>query len=76
MAARHKEKNFAKAGRLINLSSQQARRRWDRVRDMILAPTEYPDHDDLHIAGWMILHGECCCAPAWDLIENDSRFAS
>jgi len=76
MAARHKEKDFRQAGALLYLSAQQARRHWNRVREVILPHTLYPEHDDLHVAEWMLLHSACCAAPVFELIRNDTRFAS
>lgn len=76
LAARLSRPKLDEAGRLLHLSLAQARRRWDRVREVILVRLGLPEHDDLWVGVWLAFHSECCAAPVFEMLKNESRFAS
>lgn len=62
-SARLRFGSLAEAGRSLGYSASQMRRRWDQVKELILIPLGLPQHDDLLVGVWVVLHALCCTKP-------------
>ncbi|MBK6319609.1 MAG: hypothetical protein IPI33_03435 [Dehalococcoidia bacterium] len=76
VAGRVSSGNCEKASGKVNYSRSQTQRRWDEVKELILVPLGLPRHDDVLTGIWIVLHKDCCSAPAFLLLKNDGRFKS
>lgn len=77
IAARtHVGRDMEAVGVLAGYSRAQVARRWDQVKEWVLAPLGLGQHDDLLAGIWVMLHADCCTAPSILLLKNDSRFKS